>query len=170
MLSWCYSGRPVAARLWVKLTRTADRRNLAMTASRQLRRRSAYAAWLAIVLLALALLIGPSATAQSSSPTKKPQLSVSSSASALENTVEFTMPPEGARGQGEGQVRRIDKSAGKITIRHGDITGLGMPPMLMVFRVQDRTVLETLKAGDHITFVAGVIKGMLTVFSYEMAK
>ncbi|MEO8619651.1 MAG: copper-binding protein [bacterium] len=141
-----------------------------MTASRQLRRRSANAARLALVLVALALLIGPAANAQSSRRTKKQQLSVSQSAPVPTAAAEPALPPAGARGQGEGEVRRIDKSAGKITIRHGEITGLGMPPMLMVFRVQDPATLTALKAGDRITFIAGVINGMLTVVSYEMAK
>lgn len=141
-----------------------------MTASSQLRRRSANAARLAIVFLGLAVLIGPSANAQSSRRPKKQQLSVSQAASVPATAPEPPLPPAGARGQGEGEVRRIDKSAGKITIRHGDITGLGMPPMLMVFRVQDPTVLSELKPGDRITFIAGVINGMLTVVSYELAK
>jgi Cu(I)/Ag(I) efflux system protein CusF len=141
-----------------------------MTAYRQLRRRSANAARLAILLLILAALIGPSANAQSARRTKKQQLAVSQPASIPTAAAELPLPPAGARGQGEGEVRRIDRSAGKITIRHGDITGLGMPPMLMVFRVVDPAVLTELKAGDRIAFVAGVINGMLTVVSYELAK
>jgi Cu/Ag efflux protein CusF len=141
-----------------------------MTASRQLRRRSANAARLALVLIAIALLIGPSANAQSSGRAKKPQLGVSPVAPIVPATTEFVLPPAGARGQGEGEVRRIDKSAGKITIRHGEIPGLGMPSMLMVFRVQDAATLSELKVGARITFIAGVIGGMLTVVSYEMAK
>jgi Cu/Ag efflux protein CusF len=142
-----------------------------MTASRQLRRRSANAARLAIILFFLILLFGPSANAQTSRCTKKKQqLSVSPAASVPATASEPLLPPAGARGHGEGEVRRIDKNAGKITIRHGDITGLGMPPMLMVFRVQDPAVLSELKTGDRITFIAGVINGMLTVVSYELAK
>jgi hypothetical protein len=48
-----------------------------MTVSRQLRHRSANAARLALVLIALALLVGPSANAQSSRRTKKSQLGIS---------------------------------------------------------------------------------------------
>ena len=141
-----------------------------MTASRQLRRHSANAVRLMLVLTAIATLIGPSANAQSSRRTQKPQLGVSPVAPVVPTTTEFVLPPAGARGQGEGEVRRIDRRAGKITIRHGEITGLGMPPMLMVFRVQDATTLTELKVGDRITFIAGVIGGMLTVLSYDLAK
>jgi len=54
----------------------------------------------------------------------------------------------------EGEVRRIDKSGGRVTLRHGEIQSLGMPPMTMVFRVKDPALLEGLKVGDNIRFRA----------------
>jgi Cu/Ag efflux protein CusF len=52
----------------------------------------------------------------------------------------------------DGEVRRIDKSAGKVTLRHGEIKQLDMPPMTMVFEVSDKAMLETVKAGDKVKF------------------
>ena len=37
----------------------------------------------------------------------------------------------------EGEVRKIEKAQGKITLRHGELKGLDMPPMTMVFRVSN---------------------------------
>ena len=54
----------------------------------------------------------------------------------------------------EGEVRKIDRDAKKITIRHGEIRSLGMPPMTMVFQVKDVAMLDKLKAGDKVRFVA----------------
>lgn len=54
----------------------------------------------------------------------------------------------------EGVVRKVDKGARKLTIKHGDIKNLGMPPMTMVFQVKDGAMLDQLKAGDKIRFVA----------------
>ncbi len=54
----------------------------------------------------------------------------------------------------EGEVRRVDKSAKKITIRHGELKNLDMPPMTMVFQVKDTTLLDKVKQGDKIAFVA----------------
>jgi Cu/Ag efflux protein CusF len=62
-----------------------------------------------------------------------------------------------------GEVRKVDKGAGKITIRHGPLKNLGMDAMTMVFRVQDPAMLEQVKAGDNITFVAAQPNGQLTV-------
>jgi Cu/Ag efflux protein CusF len=54
----------------------------------------------------------------------------------------------------EGEVRRIDRESGKITIRHGPIRNLDMPPMTMVFQVADRAMLDAVKPGDKVTFEA----------------
>ena len=52
----------------------------------------------------------------------------------------------------EGEVRKVDKDAKKLTIKHGEIKSLDMPPMTMVFQVRDLALLDKLKAGDKIRF------------------
>jgi len=54
----------------------------------------------------------------------------------------------------EGEVRKIDKDAAKITLKHGEIRSLDMPAMTMVFNVRDKAVLDKLKAGDKVRFKA----------------
>jgi Cu/Ag efflux protein CusF len=70
----------------------------------------------------------------------------------------------------EGEVRKIDKDAGKVTIKHGPIRNLDMPGMTMVFRVKDPAMLDRMKAGDKIMFSAGNIGGAFTVTGVEPAK
>lgn len=53
----------------------------------------------------------------------------------------------------DGEVRKIDGVAGKITLRHGDIRHLDMPAMTMVFTVSDKALLAKVKAGDRIRFM-----------------
>ncbi len=53
-----------------------------------------------------------------------------------------------------GEVRKVDPEAKKITIRHGPLENLGMPPMTMVFQVSDPALLKQVKAGDKIRFAA----------------
>ena len=53
----------------------------------------------------------------------------------------------------DAEVMKIDKAQQKITLRHGEIKNLDMPPMTMVFQVRDASVLDTLKAGDKVRFV-----------------
>jgi len=52
----------------------------------------------------------------------------------------------------DGEVRRIDREAGRVTLRHGDIKTLDMPPMTMVFTVRDKALLEGFKTGDKVKF------------------
>lgn len=62
-----------------------------------------------------------------------------------------------------GTVKKVDPKSGKVTIKHEELVDLEMPAMTMVFRVADDTMLDQLKAGDAIEFVAQRIKGKLTV-------
>jgi Cu/Ag efflux protein CusF len=54
----------------------------------------------------------------------------------------------------QGEIRRVDKEAKKLTIKHGPIANLDMPPMTMVFQVTDPALLEKVKAGDKVKFRA----------------
>jgi Cu(I)/Ag(I) efflux system periplasmic protein CusF len=54
----------------------------------------------------------------------------------------------------DGEIRKVDREAKKVTIKHGELKNLDMPPMTMVFQVKDGAVLDKLKAGDKIRFAA----------------
>src|SRR5688572_6669714 len=54
----------------------------------------------------------------------------------------------------EAEVRKVDKNRNKITLKHGAIKNLDMPPMTMVFGVSDATLLDKAKAGDKVYFKA----------------
>lgn len=54
----------------------------------------------------------------------------------------------------QGEVRKIDAANQTITLRHGPIANIGMPPMTMVFQVRKPAQLEGLKVGDKVAFVA----------------
>jgi Cu(I)/Ag(I) efflux system periplasmic protein CusF len=55
-----------------------------------------------------------------------------------------------------GEIRRLDPQNQRMTIKHGEIKSLDMPPMTMVFQVKDPALLEGLKAQDQIDFQAQV--------------
>lgn len=67
------------------------------------------------------------------------------------------------------EVRRVDKDAQKLTLRHGPIASLGMGDMTMVFRVADPRMLDGLKQGDKIRFKADKVGGQYTVTELELA-
>lgn len=70
----------------------------------------------------------------------------------------------------DGEIRKVDRDAGKITIKHGPIPSLDMPPMTMVFQVKDAALLEQVKAGDKVKFSAEKLGGAYTVTKIEPAK
>ncbi len=63
----------------------------------------------------------------------------------------------------DGQVQKVDESAGKITLKHGPIKNLDMDAMTMVYPVQDQSLLKGLKAGDKVKFQADRVNGQITV-------
>jgi len=67
----------------------------------------------------------------------------------------------------DGEIRKVDMDAKKITIRHAPIEELGMPAMTMVFQVSDPAMLEKVKAGDKVRFNAARTGGAFTVMQLE---
>ncbi len=77
-----------------------------------------------------------------------------------------------AKDMAEAEVRKIDKDAKKITLKHGPIKNLDMPGMTMVFQVKDAALLEKLallNAGDKILFTAEQQQGAFVVTGAEKA-
>lgn len=71
-----------------------------------------------------------------------------------------------------GEVKKIDETAGKITLKHGPIKSLDMEEdsMTMVFRVQAPGMLKSLKVGDKVKFDADRVNGQITVTAIQKSK
>lgn len=67
----------------------------------------------------------------------------------------------------EGEIRKIDKDAKKITIKHGELRHLEMPPMTMVFQVKDPSLLDKVKQGDKVSFIAEKEGGQFIVIQID---
>ncbi len=70
----------------------------------------------------------------------------------------------------DGEIKKVDKASGKMTIKHGELKNLGMGAMTMVFRAKDAAMLDKVKAGDKIRFTAENVNGALTVTSLEVVQ
>jgi Cu(I)/Ag(I) efflux system periplasmic protein CusF len=68
------------------------------------------------------------------------------------------------------EVRRIDVTNRKLTLKHAEIKNLDMPPMTMVFVVKDLALIEGLKVGDRVRFVAINDNGVFTVTHLKPTK
>ena len=102
-------------------------------------------------MLSLAALMPLSATAQATGDAGKPAAMAAASMT-------------------DGEVRKIDKDAGKITIKHGDIKHLEMPGMTMVFTAKDKALLDKTQVGDKIRFMVINDGGKMVVTAIEPAK
>jgi Cu(I)/Ag(I) efflux system protein CusF len=92
--------------------------------------------------------------------------------SVATSSIAFAQQPAASATQdsmSDGEVKKVDKEAGKLTIKHGELKNLGMPGMTMVFKVKDPALLEKVKPGDKIRFVADKVGGALTVTSLQAA-
>ena len=70
----------------------------------------------------------------------------------------------------QGEIRKIDKEQGKLTLKHGPIVNLDMPAMTMVFKLCAPKMLDKLKVGDKVKFSADRIAGAITVTSIEVSR
>jgi Cu(I)/Ag(I) efflux system periplasmic protein CusF len=70
----------------------------------------------------------------------------------------------------EGEVLKIDKAQGKLTLRHGELKALDMPPMTMVFRVGSPGLLDRVAVGDRVKFDAAKVGGNYTVTAINKAQ
>jgi len=115
------------------------------------------------LILALAATLSSAATAQTASqPSRADNKAVaptSASASAAAAAIAMT----------DGEIRKVDKDAKKLTIKHGVIKNLDMPGMTMVFHVKDPALLDKVKAGDKVKFKADMIGGNVVVTDIQMA-
>ena len=111
------------------------------------------------IAAAMAMAMGMAATATAAFGQTDAALGAAGTAQAT-----ATMAPSSMT---EGEIRKIDRNAGKITIRHGPIANLDMPGMTMVFRVSDPAMLDRVKEGVKVRFVADRVGGALTVTRIE---
>lgn len=69
----------------------------------------------------------------------------------------------------EGVVRKLDVDNRKITIKHGEIKNLDMPGMTMVFRLQEKINIDSLKSGDKVLFHVEKLDGGYTITELQLA-
>lgn len=80
-------------------------------------------------------------------------------------------PSQGdANALSEGEIKKIDKETGKLTVQHGPLANLNMPGMTMAFKAQDPAMLDQVKVGDKIRFRVERVNGAYAITKLESAK
>ena len=107
-----------------------------------------------------AVLISCTLTARAASHAAAAPPAATAAASASQSSATMT----------SAEVRKVDKDNKKITLKHGEIKNLDMPPMTMVFKVKDAGMLDKVQAGDKVMFSAEKIDGAYTVTGIEASR
>ena len=72
--------------------------------------------------------------------------------------------------QVSGEVTKIDKATSRITLKHGEIKNLDMPPMTMIFRVRDGKMIDAVAVGDRVRFTAEKVEGSYMLTAIDKAE
>lgn len=97
-------------------------------------------------------------------------LSLSLPAMAQATMYHSKMGMSATPGMTDGEIRKIDKETGKITIKHGEIKHMDMPPMSMVFNVKDKAMLDKVQVGEKIQFIVVQDAGKMVVTDIKPMK
>lgn len=108
-------------------------------------------------ILVLALATGTAVAGQATDPTAQHAHATTPTAASAAVTAAQT----------EGEIRKVDAAAQKLTVKHGRIENLGMSPMTMVFRVKDPAFLTLVKPGDKVKMSVERVDGALTIVALQ---
>ncbi len=70
----------------------------------------------------------------------------------------------------EGEIKKLDLSRQKVTIKHGDIKSVDMPPMTMIFTLKNEELGKDLEVGQKILFYVEKIQGKYTITDLNIQK
>ncbi len=69
-----------------------------------------------------------------------------------------------------GEVKKIDKPAGRITLKHAEIKVYDMPGLTGAYKVQDPAMLDRVQVGDHVQFSLDRVNNQYTITKIDVQK
>ncbi|WP_175918697.1 copper-binding protein [Burkholderia pyrrocinia] len=63
----------------------------------------------------------------------------------------------------DAEVKEIDAGRGLVTLKHGALDNIGMPPMTMAFKIAGAAMSEPLHVGDKVRVRVEKVNGTLTI-------
>lgn len=120
------------------------------------------------IILASIALIAVSATAQTHNHGTHGASTLAQAPATAAAPAAVTAPI--VKDMADAEVRKVDKDAKKVTLKHGPIKNLDMPSMTMVFQVRDEKLFDKLVSGEKIKFTAEQLQGAYVVTGVEKAE
>lgn len=67
----------------------------------------------------------------------------------------------------DGVIQKVDRQAGMVTLQHGELKNVGMPPMTMAYKAKDAAMVNRAKEGEKVRFRLEDINGTYTITRLE---
>ncbi len=67
----------------------------------------------------------------------------------------------------EAEVKKVDAATGMITLKHGALENVGMPPMTMAFKAKDAAMVRQVHEGDKVKVRVENVAGTPTIVKLE---
>jgi len=67
----------------------------------------------------------------------------------------------------DAEVKKVDAASGKVTLKHGALDNVGMPPMTMAFKAKDAAMVKQVHEGDKVKVRVESVNGTLTIVKLE---
>ncbi|ABX19351.1 MULTISPECIES: copper-binding protein [Burkholderia] len=67
----------------------------------------------------------------------------------------------------DAEVKKVDAATGMVTLKHGALENVGMPPMTMAFKAKDLAMVKQIKEGDKVKVRVEEVNGTLTIVKLE---
>lgn len=67
----------------------------------------------------------------------------------------------------DAEVKKVDAASGKVTLKHGALDNVGMPPMTMAFKAKDAAMVKQIKEGDKVKVRVEEVNGTMTIVKLE---
>ncbi|WP_233886789.1 copper-binding protein [Paraburkholderia flagellata] len=67
----------------------------------------------------------------------------------------------------DAEVKKVDATTGMVTLKHGALENVGMPPMTMAFEAKDASMVKQVHEGDKVRVRVENVNGTLTIVKLE---
>jgi Cu/Ag efflux protein CusF len=67
----------------------------------------------------------------------------------------------------DAEVRKVDAETGMVTLKHGALENVGMPPMTMAFKAKNAAMVKQVHEGDKVKVRVEDVNGTLTIVKLE---
>jgi Cu/Ag efflux protein CusF len=67
----------------------------------------------------------------------------------------------------DAEVKKVDPATGMVTLKHGALENVGMPPMTMAYKAKDAAMVKQVKEGDKVKVRVENVNGTPTIVKLE---